>query len=100
MALEYILVVASVLLLLSILVSRASMLGAGLALRPVVHARRLQLGVDALWRFDQLAALHFWLLGLHGLRLYMGFEMALGLGSVSLRQMDFPQSSRMGVDAR
>jgi hypothetical protein len=30
----------------------------------------------------------------------MGFEMALGLGAVSLRQVGFPQTSWLGVDAR
>ena len=56
--------------------------------------------MDALWRFGRLAALHLWLLGLHRLRLDVGFEMALGLGSVSLRQVGFPQTSWLGVEAR
>jgi hypothetical protein len=66
----------------------------------MVHARWLRLGVDAPWRFCPLAALHLWILGLHRLRLDVGFELALGLGSVSLRQVVLPQTSRMGVEAR
>ena len=82
-----------------VVVDELCLLRRACALWSLVHARRLRLGVDALWRFGWMATLYLRLLGLHRLRLDVGFEMALGL-AVSLRPVGFPQTSRLGVDAR
>lgn len=56
--------------------------------------------MDTLWRVGRLATLYQRILGLHGLRMDVGIELPLGLGAVSLWQMDLPLAPWLGLETR